>query len=250
MIEGIDVNIYKDFPVSVFTMLGREICESDLAIFARKFKRKFNFDISGYKERFLISKIELFLEQQGYSSLEEGLMKIDDQQAKEFKEKLSIPTTEFFRDSSMFTLLQNKVLPTLKEYKQKNKSKILRIWSAGCSTGEETYSLAMTLHEYFGPELNNLIFSITGTDINENSLLLAKKGEYPYKKTEKIPSKLLNRHLDVGEKHVIKGHLRQQVRFQCHDLRQSAFATHFDLILYRNVSIYLSPKAQLNILQN
>jgi len=232
-------------------MIERDICESDLIIFANKFKKKFGVDISGYKKRFLTSKIETFMERFGYTSLGEGMRKMGDEQAEEFKGLLSIPTTEFFRDDSMFEMLQNRIFQEIKEHKQKTNSKILRIWSAGCSTGEETYSLAMVLHEVFGEQLGDFIFSITGTDINPNSLLQAKKGEYHPKKTEKIPLPIFNKHFhDQEDKHLVRDHLRYNVRFQKHDLLQSAFATHFDLILFRNVGIYLSPEAQGKILKN
>jgi len=91
---------------------------------------------------------------------------------------ITINVTEFFRDSETFDAFRNEVLPQLLFEKRKRKSKIVRIWSAGCSIGEEPYTIGIILHEKLGTALNNHLISIHAADIDEKALKAARAGIY------------------------------------------------------------------------
>lgn len=162
-----------------------------------------------------------------------------------FLREITVNTTEMFRSPSMWNKLREEVLPNL-EYK-----KNIRIWHAGCSSGEEVYSLAITLHE-----LNLLERAvITATDINNEVMEQARKGEYAMRNMELNQSNYLAAGgqsklqdyysiSDDGMKAIMDENLITNVKFYSHDLVKDGVFGKFDLILCRNVLIYFDKSLQ------
>ncbi|WP_204103083.1 MULTISPECIES: CheR family methyltransferase [Spirulina sp. CCY15215] len=165
---------------------------------------------------------------------------------------LTNPESYFFRDRGQFSLLERYVLPQL--IKRRQKTKTLRLWSAGCSTGEEAYSLAIVLDRLLldSDRWNVLIL---GTDINRGMLQRAKEGLYgnwSFRASETALQQQYFHATDHG--YLLHDRLRQRVRFQycnltnCADLSDSK-PDFFDLIVCRNVFIYFTQSAIEKTLQ-
>jgi len=152
---------------------------------------------------------------------------------------LTINVTEFFRDTEVYDAIKKEVLPDL--FRQRKR---LRIWSAGCSTGEEPYSLAMILHEMMA--LNKDISAqILATDIDQLVLGKAKEGIFSPKAMVKLTETQINRHfikLPDGNFQA-KPHLKELIRFSPNDLMAAIpVSRYLDLITCRNVTIYFNEK--------
>ena len=155
---------------------------------------------------------------------------------------LTVGETYFFRDSAQFDALESRVIPELIE--QRSQSRSLRIWSAGCSTGEEPYSLAILL-ENFSQKLVGWDVSILATDVNPTSLETGRKGIYGPWSFRQAPAGVRERYFTpVGPRFAIHPSLRAKVRFAELNFGEAFPAqlplSDIDLILCRNVLIYLS----------
>ena len=204
---------------------------SDKKFVLEEINQNFGVDLSGYKSVILEKKVEAFQNNFG-------------QEVRELKELLSIQTSEFFRDREMFDVLEKNILPQIKKEKEKKNAKIIRFWSAGCAAGEETYSLSILLKAVFGSDLDNFVYSVTGTDMSEKALLKAKKGEYHIQRVGGVPNKFQHNFVFDEKKVKVNEELKDKIRFLQHDLLNDEFPTHFDLISFRNVGIYLSSAIQ------
>ena len=150
---------------------------------------------------------------------------------------LTIKVTEFFRDPSAFEQLESLVLPRLL-----SQGRRLNIWCSGCSSGCEAYALAIVLNR-ISPGRRHRILA---TDVDEVALERARNGG-PYRSAEvrNIPEWVLRENFDVsGRSHWIGDDLRQMVLFEQHNLLSDPFASGFDLIMCRNVTIYFTEKAR------
>jgi chemotaxis methyl-accepting protein methylase len=154
-------------------------------------------------------------------------------------DRLTIHVTDFFRDSSVYQALQEKIFP---EFIPKSLTKKIRVWSAGCSTGEEAYSAAFLMRELC--KLNaGLSFEILATDIDAESIRIARNGEYSSQSIQKISKKVIGDMFKAEtSRFKVIPNLRKSVRFLKHDLLGDwPFEfTDFDLVFCRNLLIYLT----------
>lgn len=161
---------------------------------------------------------------------------------------LTTNETTFFRDVNPFESLRSDVLPELVE--RKRRTRTLAIWSAGCSTGQEPYSIAMAIREHF-PELLTWQLSILGTDISSSVLDRARCGRYGQLEVNRgLPAHLLVRHFTrAGMEWEIEEPIRRMVRFQQHNLVQEwPMMPPFDLVFMRNVMIYFDVETKRRVL--
>jgi chemotaxis protein methyltransferase CheR len=153
-------------------------------------------------------------------------------------ESTMINETSFFRDFLPFELLRQSILPKLIELKREERR--LTVWSASSSTGQEAYSLAITLCEYF-PELADWDAKIIATDPSEASIEYARRGCYRRLEVNRgLPVRLLMKYFArAGEEWQISAKVRSMVEFRSTDLRASLRSLpQFDLVLLRNVLLY------------
>lgn len=164
---------------------------------------------------------------------------------------LTINVTQFFRDTEVFHLLEEEFLPLLIYHKVKSQRRVIRIWSAGCASGEEPYSLAIIMHDLLGDEIDSFIVTILGTDIDNGSLKAAKKGEYLPRQIENVRLGYLNSYFQFdGEMHHLSDEIKDMVRFKKLDLFSEVKGGNFDLILCRNVLIYFTKDMQKKLIDN
>jgi chemotaxis protein methyltransferase CheR len=150
----------------------------------------------------------------------------------------------FFRDQGQFKLLREKIFPELIERKKLTKN--LRVWSAGCSTGEEPYSLAILLREML-PDIGNWHLTILATDINQNAIKKAQRGVYNSWSFRLVDPKIQTKYFtEVNSEYQISREIRQMLHFQYLNLVQDNFpdpaleVKEIDLIICRNVFIYFN----------
>ena len=158
-----------------------------------------------------------------------------------------IGVTSFFRDTAAFESLKielKKIIDT------KVLDKEIRIWSVGCATGKEAYTIAILLLELLGDKINNYTIKIFATDIDDNALAIARKGAYKKQLAETIPPDLLQKYFTPKNKdsYEVKKLLRSIVFFSIHDITNKPPFIKMDMIVCRNLLIYFDTSLQKRIL--
>jgi chemotaxis protein methyltransferase CheR len=164
-------------------------------------------------------------------------------------ELLTINETSFFRNQPQFDLLRETVLPELAARNARRALPRLRIWSAGCSTGEEPYSIAMTVLDRIGrPEGWEL--QVLASDLNMSVLAAARRGCYPAAKVrEAVDEATLRRYFDPrGDQYEVRDAVRRLIAFDFHNLKHENGLRDLDVIFCRNVLIYFDEEEQRKVI--
>lgn len=149
--------------------------------------------------------------------------------------------TTFFRDPAAFETLQKRVLPELKPHKSGESPRSLRIWSAGCSTGEEAYSIAIAVCEALNGEGGGWNVHIVASDIRQKALASAERGLYPRRALGNVPRHLITTYFSrVGDHFLAKPRLLNLVTFTPMNLAQASFMGRFDCIFCMDVLRHFS----------
>ncbi|MBA4364189.1 MAG: chemotaxis protein, partial [Pseudomonas sp.] len=163
-----------------------------------------------------------------------------------------IGVTNFFRDREAFEALERNVLPQLVSAAvsaQPEKEEI-RVWSAGCSTGEEAYSLAMLLNDQLQLDASKASLQLFATDIDERAISIGRAGLYPQAIVTDVPPTRLRHYFVKEDDHYrIRKEIREKVLFAKHSLLSDPPFSQIDLIVCRNLLIYLDREVQREILQ-
>ncbi len=215
-------------------------------------------DFSGYRRPTLERRISMRMARLGISEVAAYIdyLRFDPAECTQLIDTIAINVSSFFRDSIVFELIARRVLPKIFACKQKARSRDIRLWSAGCASGEEAYSLAMLVHLQMEGEEEAWSPLVFATDIDSTALDEARKGVYSRDKLENAKLGLLDSCFElVDGKYAVKDFLKTMVHFSVHDLlspesfapSESVFGT-FDLVLLRNVLIYFLPDGQRRVL--
>ena len=154
-----------------------------------------------------------------------------------------IPVTSFFRDPKTFETLCDTVFPSL--FKHKSPDEPFRVWIAGCSTGEEAYSIAICLHEFLGEKLSHTRIQIFASDISENVIKKARIGFYSKADVEKLSeAHIKNYFIKNNGGYEVNKLIRDMCVFAAHNFLKDPPFAKMDLISCRNVLIYLEPFLQ------
>ncbi len=160
---------------------------------------------------------------------------------------LLINVTGFFRDPEAFEVLRKAALPNLA--KNKGPGSPVRIWVPGCSTGEEAYSLAIVLLEFFGEAANSVPIQIFATDVSESVIQKARAGTYPESIAMDVPADRLRRFFQKVEAgYQINKTIRDMCVFAKQDIAKDPPFSRLDMISCRNVMIYMGPVLQKRII--
>ncbi len=199
------------------------------------------------------------MQQRSYGSYREyyDLLKFRPEGRLEIRELVDLITvgeTYFFRNKAQFDVLMGSVLPEIIRRKLSSGDKSIRIWSAGCSRGDEPYSIAIAIKEAL-PSYEPWTVSILGTDINRYGLTCAKKAAYGEKDIARLPRQYLNKYFDNGDStYTLKDDVKGLVQFQYHNLVNDPFAhekmQRIDVLFCRNVTIYFDYQTTRRVIQN
>jgi len=211
-------------------------------------QRLLNIQCSNYKEDYIKRRLASRMNSRHiatYKEYQEYLLKnIEEHEA--LKNALTINVTKFFRDPPVFEILKSEIIPPILRQRKK-----LRLWSAGCSSGEEPYSYAIMLHD-MTTILKDVDWMVLATDIDDTILKKAKEGIYEKSSLEYVSESQLRRHFKHREdgRYEIKPHIREKVKFQHHDLMSGVPITRYlDIISCRNVTIYFSDKQKNDLVR-
>ncbi|MGF1587617.1 MAG: CheR family methyltransferase [Bacteroidales bacterium] len=204
-------------------------------------------DFSYYKENTVIRRLERRVSINRFNSLDEYLLYLSesDKEKDVLYREMLIGVTRFFRDTEAFESIEKKVLPKL----DFNPKKGIRVWSVGCSTGEEVYSIAMQFLEHMSKNKIDCDLKIFATDIDRHSLDIAGQGFYPDSIVADIDPVLLARYFTRKENgYQINEDVRKVVVFATHNLLKDPPFSKLDMLVCRNLFIYFKPEMQQRIL--
>ncbi|MDB5851070.1 MAG: cheBR [Rhodoferax sp.] len=160
---------------------------------------------------------------------------------------LLISVTNFFRDREAFDALQREVLPAL--FRGRHSDEVVRVWVAGCATGEEAYSIAMLLREQAATTTGGPGFQVFATDIDERAIAVARAGLYPGAIATDVSATRLRQHfVKEGDSYRVAKAVREKVLFAAHNVLRDPPFSKLDLVCCRNLMIYLQRSAQTGIL--
>lgn len=202
----------------------------------RQISRFLDLDIEAYKQRQMRRRLDTWVEQNASGDESTFVMALGTKSEllKDLRDTLTINVTEFFRDQAQWTELETKVLPALMEASPR-----LKIWSAGCSSGDEPYSVAMLLDEAARGSTSSLL----ATDLDPGSLEKAKAGgPYVSDALKNVSTaRRASYFREVEGRFQVVDTLRRRIEFKPLNLLKDTFGSGYDLILCRNVTIYFDP---------
>lgn len=213
-----------------------------------------SLDVSGYSPTFVLRSVRKRQGRSGAGDLAEyvKLLLASEEETTALVGALSINVTDFFRDEGAFEALSDKVLrPVIRS--KVGTGGIVRIWSAGCATGQELYTLAMCLDQELrkAGEDENIIGTVTGGDLSKSALAFARKGVYTREQVSRVPLHYLRDYfVEEGDSYSVGETLRRRVRFVNENLLADPRSRFFDVVVCRNVLIYFSRPMHDKVLMN
>jgi len=219
------------------------LSQQDFELFQNLINKKTGIFLDERKKYFLESRISSRMEEYGLISVREywNLVNTDSKEFSTFVDSITIPETYFFRDYPQLKMFAEDILPVVCEEKRKKSSKTLKIWSAGCSTGEEPYTLAIILREMI-EDFNTWNVDILGTDISRKALKRCQEAIYNARSIKDVPLEYKKKYFISSNTHyIVKPEVKKLVRFNYLNLidktRMQAIKG-IDFIFCRNVLIY------------
>ncbi len=220
------------------------LTDAEFDMFRKVIYDKSGITFSATNRSILDSRLKEKLREKQLDSLEEyyRLIMSNEEEMKTMLDSVTTNLTRFFRNQPHFDALINYVIPHVLENKRKTGETTVRIWSAGCSTGEEPYTIAMILQDILPPPFK---FQITASDISLKSLMVGQQGFYPESRISGIPQKYLDRYFTKTDKgYQVTSQLMSTIKFDYHNLRNDSGARNLDVVFCRNVLIYFDEAAQ------
>ncbi len=222
------------------------ITEKEFKQIASLLYSNFGINLTDNKQTLVRGRLNKIIRTKGYGNFtnyynaikedKSGMLQI------ELADNLSTNHSYFFRENEHFKYLTTNTLPEIEATQRLKEPSELRIWCAGCAAGEEPYTLAILLKEYFGRRLPDIKPVILATDISTSALSTAKAGIYTEDKLKSMPKKYLDKYFNnMGTgKYSVKPDLRSLILFKRLNLMRDTFpfSNKFDIIFCRNVMIY------------
>ncbi|MDD5260011.1 MAG: protein-glutamate O-methyltransferase CheR [bacterium] len=227
--------------------------EPDFELLVRKILRERGFDCRQYRESYLKRRFGVRMRAWKVTTFTDYVNILDRHPEEYIKlfDDITINVTQFFRDTTVYDAFDKTVLPVILAEKNKTQSTILRIWSCGCSSGEEPYSIALCLVDRLGPKISNYNITIFASDFDDFSLNKGRAGIYGTASLENSPAEILTRYfIQDGNKFQIKDEIKSMVKFIKHDFIREEPFKNLDIIFCRNVMIYLTREMQTRLLIN
>ena len=212
------------------------------------------FDFSGYRPSMITRRIGKRLFDVKCENHNQYLyyLKENPQEINNLIDVLTINVSRFFRDTMTFEYIADRILPAIIYKNKQAKDLSLRVWSTGCATGEEPYSVAILINEFIKKEGLNLSLNIFATDIDKKALGKAKKARYPFESIKGVKYRLLEKYFGSTSKSFqLAPEIKDLVAFTFYDLLakkshappESIFGG-FDMVFCRNVLIYFNQEYQ------
>ncbi len=207
---------------------------------------RFGINLTEQKRSLLIGRLQKHIRSLGLSSFKQYYQHLIngkcEEQLSQLVDRVSTNYTYFNRENDHFKFFSDTVLPEVTGRLEKAGTRDLKVWCAGCSSGEEAYMLLMLMHEFFGRQYASWDAGILATDISNRALATARAGIYSAERADNLPGRLKNRYLHrTGDGHwAVNEPLKKEAVFRRFNLmnRQFPFKKPFQVIFCRNVMIY------------
>ncbi|MFT0170611.1 CheR family methyltransferase [Paraburkholderia mimosarum] len=207
-------------------------------------------DFRHYKRATVLRRIERRLQVNGLPDLERyrNYLRSNPEETTALLADMLIGVTQFFRDREAFDFLRETVTPEL--FRAAPSDAQIRVWIAGCSTGEEAYSIAVLMAQAREAAGSASALQVFATDIDETAIARARTGSYPESIAADVPADLLRRYfIHEAGRYVIVKPVRERILFAAHSLLKDPPFSHLDFISCRNVLIYLDRAVQRQVLE-
>ncbi|MEO6522762.1 MAG: CheR family methyltransferase, partial [Mucilaginibacter sp.] len=223
-----------------------EITDKELGQIFSLIKDNLPMDFTEYKRPTIIRRITMRMGTHNFNQVSKyyKYLKNNPSEIVLLANDFLISVTSFFRDPEAFKIIEEKAIPDIIT----NNSEVLKIWVAGCATGEEAYSMAILVREYLTKQPKDLEIKIFATDINKSALETASKGIYPETIEKTVSKARLNKFfIKEGATYKVKHEIRKMLVFAQHDLVKNPPYCNIDLISCRNLLIYLNVVLQKKV---
>ncbi len=220
-------------------------------LFSRRLRGRSGIDFTQYKMPTIVRRLSRLLTAARCASLPEYMryLNANPEAYQRLVGSFLIKVTGFFRDASLYKHLREEILPDIITHARQNRAE-LRVWSAGCATGEEPYSIAILLAELLGDDLDDTQIRIFATDLDPEAIVFARRGLYPASALASMSPELVHKYfVRIDDSYQIKKRIRNLTVFGEYDLGQRAPFPRIDLILCRNVLIYFTKELQQRTLR-
>jgi len=215
-------------------------------------------DVSRFDESFLLKSIQKRMDETRCDTMESYSALLDQYspESDEFLNSLQISYSEFFRNPLTFSVLEKIVLPSLAQRKWRSKRKEIRIWSAACAGGQETYSLSILLNEIKSTKDDQIDFRIFATDVSEQQVINASKGQYSAMSLNQLTVRRLKEWFQKkGDTYFVKSQIKENIDFSVFDLLSTEHSCppasifgDFDIVFCANLLFYFKPEYRSKIL--
>lgn len=233
------------------------ISDEEFGLLRSLIYERFGINLTDQKRSLLVGRLQKVLRQSGHASFKsyyEALLGDATEQAlSQLVDRISTNHTYFFREKSHFDFFSERALPQLTALLERQKSRDIRIWCAGCSSGEEAYMLLMLLREHFGAKYSQWDGGILATDISSRVLDIARRGVYPEDRIRMLPEPLLRKYFRKlpDNKYEVVEELRSEATFRRFNLMNERFPFKkpFHVIFCRNVMIYFDDPTRRTLVE-
>jgi chemotaxis protein methyltransferase CheR len=236
---------YNTFPVPA------EISDEELAEIGIILGMLRHFDLSVYKAKCMKRRVAIRMRSTRSSDVSAycNLLRQDERELDLLQKTLTIHVSQFFRNPSLFEKLRDEVMPGFFKAVGNGAAAPLRFWCLGCASGEEPYTLAILLQEYFGTEIRRTPIEIVGTDIDADTLKTARKAEYNEDRLREVPVAIRDRYFrQTGASFSLIPEIRDMVTFLQGDITDVGGYINSSMALCRNTLIYFTRPDQEKIL--
>jgi chemotaxis protein methyltransferase CheR len=223
--------------------------DADFELYRTLIYSESGITFTGANRSILESRLKERLREKNVSSVKDYFATISSnkEELKGFLDAITTNLTRFFRNQPQFDTLEKFIIPELiNNIKKGTGNNTIKIWSAGCSTGEEPYTIAMLLSEILPPPWK---FEIMASDISLKCLMTAKEGFYGDNRMEGIPENYLKKYFEkVDGGYHVHPDLQAKIKFDYHNLKNDSGQRGFDVLFCRNVIIYFDEAAQTAVM--
>lgn len=232
-----------------------ELTDSEFKAISKLVYDRFGINLTDAKRNLVNGRLQKILKKYALESFNDYYNTILNDKSgeylSEFINHISTNHTYFYRENEHFNYFTKAVFPELVKNLSKRSVRDIRIWSAGCSSGEEPYMIVMLMMEFLGIDYNNWNAGILATDISEKALTFAKNGIYPIERTGALPKIYLTKYFTKlsSEEYEVNQRVKKEVTFRRLNLMnpEFPFRKQFHIIFCRNVMIYFDSPTRLEL---
>ncbi len=228
-------------------MQTAKITEDELMELISKLHERRGLDFSLYKRPMLIRRIQARMKRLEIDSCGKyaTLLEKKHDEVDALLESLNINVTEFFRNPESFAAITSLVIPKIVEEKIEKRHRVIRAWSAGCSSGDEPYSVAMAFMEVLGEDLQGFTLSVIGSDIDKGAIAEAKRKTYEQSRLKSLSPGYIKKYFKKkGDLFEVRDEVVSNVTFEYRDVVNMRPHRFCDLITCRNLLIYFNRELQ------